>query len=48
VMIHLKKNSKAALTVWPPMITEENGSYAPAVQAIYDKAKVHSIKCLHT
>lgn len=48
VMIHLKKNSKAALTVWPPMITEENGAYTPAVQAIYDKAKVHSIKCLHT
>lgn len=45
VMIHMKKNSKAALTVLPPMITEENGAYTPAVQVIYDKAKAHSIKC---
>ena len=45
VMLHLKKNSKAALTVLPPLITEENSEYTPAVQAIYDKAKVHSIKC---
>jgi tRNA1(Val) A37 N6-methylase TrmN6 len=45
VMLHLKKNSKAALTVLPPMITEANGAYSPAVQTIYDKAKVHSIKC---
>lgn len=46
VMLHLKKNSKAALTILPPMITEENGVYTSEVQAIYDKAKVHSIKCL--
>jgi len=47
VMIHVKKNSKSALTVLPPLITfEEEGRYTPAVQAIYDKAKAHSIKCL--
>lgn len=45
VMIHLKKNSKSALTVMPPLITEENGAYTATVQAIYDKAKAHSIKC---
>ncbi|DAB38945.1 MAG TPA: methyltransferase, partial [Sulfuricurvum kujiense] len=45
VLIHVKRNSKAALTVLPPLITEENGQYTPAVQAIYDKAKAHSIKC---
>lgn len=46
VMIHIKKNSKSALTVLPPLITfEEEGKYTSAVQAIYDKAKAHSIKC---
>lgn len=45
VMIHLKKNSKSALTVMSPLITEENGAYTAMVQAIYDKAKAHSIKC---
>lgn len=45
VMIYLKKNSKSVLTILPPLITQENGKYSPAVQAIYDKAKAHSIKC---
>lgn len=45
VMIHLKKNSKSVMNVWAPLITFEDGSYTPAVQAIYDKAKAHSIKC---
>ncbi len=45
VMIHVKKNSKSALTVLPPLITEDEGGYTVAVQAIYDKAKAHSIKC---
>jgi len=46
VMLHLKKNSKAMLNIYPPLITFSDESYTPAVQAIYDKAKVHSIKCL--
>lgn len=46
VMLHLKKNSKAMLKVLPPLITLTHEGYTPAVQAIYDKAKVHSIKCL--
>lgn len=45
VMIHLKKNSKAAANVMAPLITFENGVYTSEVQAIYDKAKAHSIKC---
>lgn len=45
VMVHLKKNSKSAMNVLFPLITFENDSYTPAVQAIYDKAKAHSIKC---
>jgi len=45
VMIHAKKNSKSMTTVLPPLITFENEKYTPVVQAIYDKAKVHSIKC---
>lgn len=45
VMLHLKKNSKAMLNVLPPLITFSEECYTPAVQAIYDKAKAHSIKC---
>lgn len=45
VMLHLKKNSKSLLNVLPPLITFEEDHYTPAVQAIYDKAKAHSIKC---
>ncbi|MDD2837687.1 MAG: methyltransferase [Sulfuricurvum sp.] len=45
VMLHLKKNSKTMLNVLPPLITFSGDGYTPAVQAIYDKAKVHSIKC---
>ena len=45
VMLHLKKNSKSLLNVLPPLITFEEERYTPAVQAIYDKAKAHSIKC---
>ncbi|MBN2869785.1 MAG: methyltransferase [Campylobacterales bacterium] len=45
VMLHLKKNSKSLLNVLPPMITFKEERYTPAVQAIYDKAKAHSIKC---
>jgi tRNA1(Val) A37 N6-methylase TrmN6 len=46
VMFRVKKNSKSAMNVWPGLITFENDQYTPAVQAIYDKAKAHSIKCL--
>ncbi len=46
VMIHVKKNSKSLVNILPPMIMFEEGQYTPAVQAIYDRAKVHSIKCL--
>lgn len=45
VMIHAKKNSKSATNVLPPVITFEDEVYTPAVQEIYSKAKVHSIKC---
>ncbi|MDD4855897.1 MAG: methyltransferase [Sulfuricurvum sp.] len=45
VMIHAKKNSKSATNVLPPLITFEDEAYTPAVQEIYSKAKVHSIKC---
>lgn len=45
VMFRVKKNSKSAMNVWAPLITFENDQYTPAVQAIYDKAKAHSIKC---
>lgn len=45
VMIHVKKNSKSLVNVLPPLIMFEEGQYTPAVQAIYDRAKVHSIKC---
>jgi tRNA1(Val) A37 N6-methylase TrmN6 len=45
VMIHLKKNSKAQMTILPPLFMFDNDQYTPAVQAIYDNAKVHSIKC---
>ncbi len=45
VMLHLKKNSRSLLNVLPPLITFEGERYSPAVQAIYDKAKAHSIKC---
>ena len=45
VMFRVKKNSKSAMNVMAPLITFENDIYTPAVQAIYDKAKAHSIKC---
>ncbi|MBD3799513.1 methyltransferase [Sulfuricurvum sp.] len=45
VMLHLKKNSRAMLNVLPPLVTLDEMGYTPIVQAIYDKAKVHSIKC---
>jgi len=45
VLIHAKKNSKSTTNVLPPLITFEDEKYTPAVQAIYDKAKAHSIKC---
>lgn len=45
VMFHLKKNSRSMLNILPPLITFSEESYTQAVQAIYDKAKVHSIKC---
>lgn len=45
VMLHLKKNSKAMLRVLPPLMTFLDEGYTPEVQAIYDQAKVHSIKC---
>jgi tRNA1(Val) A37 N6-methylase TrmN6 len=45
VMIHAKKNSKSITNVLPPLITFEDEKYTPAVQEIYNKAKVHSIKC---
>jgi len=45
VLIHAKKNSKSTTNVLPPLITFEEDKYTPAVQEIYDKAKVHSIKC---
>jgi len=45
VMVHVKKNSKSAMNILAPLITFENDHYTPAVQAIYDKAKAHSIKC---
>jgi tRNA1Val (adenine37-N6)-methyltransferase len=45
VMFRVKKNSKSAMNVWAPLITFENDVYTPAVQAVYDKAKAHSIKC---
>jgi tRNA1(Val) A37 N6-methylase TrmN6 len=45
VMMYLKKNSKAQMVILPPLFMFDNDHYTPAVQAIYDKAKVHSIKC---
>ncbi len=45
VMIHAKKNSKSMTNILPPLITLEDECYTPAVQEIYDRAKVHSIKC---
>ncbi|MBD3809297.1 MAG: methyltransferase [Sulfuricurvum sp.] len=45
VMLHLKKNSRAMLNVFPPLVTLDEVGYTPIVQAIYDKAKVYSIKC---
>ncbi len=45
VMIHAKKNSKSPTNVLPPLITFEDEKYTPAVQEIYERAKVHSIKC---
>ena len=45
VMMHLKKNSKAQMIILPPLFMFDNDQYTPAVQVIYDKAKVHSIKC---
>jgi tRNA1(Val) A37 N6-methylase TrmN6 len=44
-MIHVKKNSKSLANILPPLIMFEEGKYTPAVEAIYEKAKVHSIKC---
>ncbi|MFA6143322.1 MAG: methyltransferase [Sulfurimonas sp.] len=45
VMIHVKKNSKSLANILPPLIMFEEGQYTHAVEAIYEKAKVHSIKC---
>jgi tRNA1(Val) A37 N6-methylase TrmN6 len=45
VMIHAKKNSKSITNVLPPLVTFEDDKYTPAVQEIYERAKVHSIKC---
>ncbi len=45
VMVHLKKNSRSLATILPPLIVFEEDHYTPAVKAMYQKAKGHSIKC---
>lgn len=45
VMIHVKKNSKSLVNILPPLIMFEEDQYTPAVEAIYNRAKAHSIKC---
>lgn len=45
VMIHLKKNSRSLASILPPLIVFEGEAYTSEVKAIYQKAKVHSIKC---
>ncbi len=45
VMVHLKKNSRSLASILPPLIVFEDDQYTPAVEAMYQKAKVHSIKC---
>jgi len=45
VMIHVKKNSRSLASILPPLIVFEEEAYTSEVKAIYQKAKVHSIKC---
>lgn len=45
VMIHVRKNSRSLLKVWPPFITLDEDGYTSEAKAIYQQAKAHSIKC---
>lgn len=45
VMVHVRKNSRSLLKVWPPLITFDEEGYTQEAKAIYQQAKAHSIKC---
>lgn len=45
VLVHVRKNSKSMMKVHTPLYAFENSTYSKDAQAIYDKARTHSIKC---
>ena len=45
VMLHVRKNSKSLLNVYPPFIAFEGDEFSKASMALYEKARTNSIKC---
>lgn len=45
VMVCARKNMKSLTRTRPPLIAFDGGDFSPQVQAIYAKARTHSIKC---
>ncbi len=45
VMIHARNQSKARSKVWPPFVVFDGDGYGAEAQAIFEKARTHTIKC---
>ncbi len=45
VMVHVKKNSRSMTHILPPFVMFEGEEYTSEAEAVYQKAKAHSIKC---
>ncbi len=45
VMLHVRKNSKSLLNIYPPFIAFEGDGFSKASIQLYEKARTNSIKC---
>ncbi|WP_456323051.1 tRNA1(Val) (adenine(37)-N6)-methyltransferase [Hydrogenimonas sp.] len=45
VMVQARKDSRAQTKVWPPLISFDGDVQSDEVEAIYQKARTHTIKC---
>ncbi len=45
VLVHARNNSRARTKVWPPFIVFEGEVYREEAQAVFKKARTHTLKC---
>lgn len=45
VMLHVRKNSKSLMKTWAPFFSFDGDEFSQEAQALYTKARTHSIKC---